>query len=98
MLHWVLCNVYTATRKVVLTKLQQIVETYWNLKKYPRKKRKDTFFKNTENFRVECGKLFYIKCNNQKRIKDQEKKWRVKKTEEDLLFHHNQTLVPQVSL
>ena len=82
----------------MLTKLQQIVETYRNLKKYPRKKRKDTFFKNIENFRVECGKLFNIKCNDQKRIKDQEKKWRVKQTEEDLLFYLNQTLVPQVSL
>ena len=69
MIHWVLCNVYTVTQKAVLTKLQQIVETYRNLKKYPRKKRKDTFLKNIENFRVECGKLFYIKCNNQKCIK-----------------------------
>ena len=43
MLHWVLCNVYTVTHcHSVLTKLEQIVETYWNLKKYPRKKRKDT--------------------------------------------------------
>ena len=63
------CNVYTVTQKAVLTKLEQIVETYQNLKKYPRKKRKDTFFKNIENFRVECGKVFDIKCNDQKRIK-----------------------------
>ena len=77
MLHWVLCNVYTVTQKVVLTKLEQLVETYSNLKKYPRKKRKDTYFQNIENFRVEFGKLFDIKCNDQKCIKDQEKKCRV---------------------
>ena len=90
MLHWVLRNVYTVTQKAVLTKLEQIVETYRNLEKYPRKKRRDTYFKNNEKFRVECGKLFDIKCHDQKRIKDQEK-------EEDLLFDHYQTLVPQVS-
>ena len=73
MLHWVLCNVYTVTQKAVFTKLEQIVETYQNLKKYPRKKRKDAYFKNIENFRVECRKLFDIKCNDQKCIKDRRK-------------------------
>ena len=82
----------------MLTKLEQVVETYRNLKKYPRKKRKDTYFKKTENVRAEYGKLFDIKCNDQKPIKNQEKKWRVKQTEEVLLFYHNQTLVPQISL
>ena len=41
MLHCVLYNFYTATRKAVLTKLEQIVKTYLNLQKYPRKIVKD---------------------------------------------------------
>ena len=41
MLHWVLRIVNNVTWKV---------ETYQNLKKYPRKNRRETYFKNIENF------------------------------------------------
>ena len=40
MLHWVLYNVYNVTQKAVLTKLEQIVETYRNLKSSPGRREK----------------------------------------------------------
>ena len=90
MLHWISCNVYTVTRKTVRRKLEEIVETYKDLKKVPKAKRGETFYLRLQNFKSNCEALFDIKCQDEERIKSQQSLWGVKETNIDNEFYKNQ--------
>ena len=81
--------------KNVITKLEKLMKTYKYLQEYPRKKKGDKYYSVLDSF---SNKLFDIKCKDHARLKDQEKKWRVKQTKTDIEFYNNQTLVPQVRI
>ena len=95
--HWISCNVYTITQKNVQAKLTKIMKEYSDLKKYPKAKKGDSYESKLLEFKLQCDSLFDIKTNDDTRIKDQEKKWRVKQTLADIEFYKNQALIPQVS-
>ena len=64
----------------VVNKLEAIIETYRNLKKYPLAKRGTTFYMKVNQFRENCEQLFDIKWD-ESRWKKQETLWNVKQTE-----------------
>ena len=94
MLHWISTNVYKITRKNILVKLEKLMKTYSDLRKYPKKKRGNANFQKLETFNTDCAKLFDVECNDPIRLKDQEKKWKVKC---DVEFYNGMAKIPQVS-
>ena len=78
------------TGRGVVNKLEAIVETYRNLKKYPLAKRGTTFYMKLKQCCENCGQLFDIKCGDECRRKKQDILWSVKQMEEDLNFCKNQ--------
>ena len=95
MLHWIQCNVYTQSSTTVQKKIKAIVKEYRSIKNYPQKKYGQIYWTRVETFVKTCRKIFDIKGSSQ-RIKDQERLWGVKMTDEDENFHENQCKVPQV--
>ena len=96
MIHWIVCNVYTKCLKSVNQNLNEIVNTYNNLKKVTKSKKGLTFSSNLRKFSEECNRLFDIRCLDLKRIQRQEKLWKVKETDIEGQFYAGQCKIPQV--
>lgn len=94
--HWISCNIYTLCYKNVHKKLCNMSDTFETLKKYPAKKKGDTFMVKLRQFIKECEKLFDIKTFDEVRQKLQGKIWNVKETSLEVEFYKGQCKVPQV--
>ena len=95
MLHWTYCNVYTQSRNTVTKKVKHWYKKYVHLKDYPQKKKKDTYWREYDQFVDACRHLFDIK-GSPERIKLQSKIWGVKMTKKDEKFYSNQCLIPPI--
>ena len=59
------------------------------LRKYPKAKRKKTYWEEFDKFSASLKKLFDIK-GSAERIASEEKVWEIKMTKEDYCFYDNQ--------
>ena len=74
-LHWILCNIYTSTRKIVRGKFDKLIQTHRDLNKVSMVKRGETFYRRLNNFKEECKSLFDIRCTDTTRKERQKKLW-----------------------
>ena len=94
--HWVACNIYTTTQRMVRQKLEKLQNTYNNLKKVPHKKKGATFSTNLKDYFQLCEGLFDVKCVDGNRLSKQETLWKVKETEVERKFYDGQRKIPRV--
>ena len=57
---WMHCTVYPLTKKVVADKTMALVKEQSKLRKYPKRKKGETYFDNVKNFVTESQQLFDI--------------------------------------
>ena len=99
--HWINCNIYTKTLKVVLEDLKTVDETFKKMKRYPKKKKNakkedNAFDKNLKAFKSDCGKLFDIRTKDTHRQKQLGSVYNVTETKKEEDFYKGQCKVPQV--
>ena len=94
--HWIDCNVYTKTLKVVSEKLKNLDDQFKTLKRYPAKKKGETFRKKLSDFKLECKGIFDIRTEDTIRQRHQGKFYDVHETETEKEFYKDQPKVPQI--
>ena len=65
MLQLIACNIYTVTQKSVSEISEKMSTAYTTLKKYPAKKREETFSNNLKQFGKICESLFDTRTSEQ---------------------------------
>ena len=95
MMHWIYCNVYTITKRCVVSKLKEAMSKYKHFKSYPTSKKKDKNWNDYEEFVKSCHMIFDIKYKTEERRVMQERLWNVKMTKDDEQFYQKMCQVPQ---
>ena len=58
--HWLWCNVYTLNVVTIKEKIFSVVDNFFKVSKWPKKRKKGIFLKAMENFMAIMPKLFDI--------------------------------------
>ena len=84
------CTVYPLTKKVVTDKIKALVQELTKLRKYPIRKKGETYFDNVKNFVIESQQLFDIFVHDEATRTELEIKHKLKMTEKEYWFYEDQ--------
>ena len=84
------CTVYPLTKKVVTDKIMALVQEPSKVRKYPKRKRSETYFDNVKNFVTESQQLFDVFVHDKARRTELEIKHKLKMTEKEYWFYEDQ--------
>ena len=94
-IHWIYCNLYPLTINAVIQRVKKLFDDYDSLRNYPHTKKKDTFWNNYDIFIKKLDMLFDVLAGDEYR-KKQEHFWKVKMSDIEMNFYHNQAKCPPV--
>ena len=87
---WTHSTVYPLTKKVVTDKIMALVQELSKLRKYPKRKRGETYFDNVKNYVTESEQLFDIFVHDKARRTELEIKLKLKMIEKEYWFYEDQ--------
>ena len=88
---WIECTVYTKDFYTVWKMIHDYINSFDKLMRYPKTKRNDLSFTSTAaDFTLSANSLFDIFCNDSKKRKEQEEKYKLKMVQKDYEFYNDQ--------